>query len=91
MISTRFSNLTGSWLLWRVVGILVVSLMGCGVMSEANRLGADLDVGVDGLVAGIAGIHIKVSVAIERPLKKGERDAGDSGGDRGFVAPWVFP
>jgi hypothetical protein len=62
----------------------VFFLSGCAFVNDANRLGADLDLGIDGIIANVAGVHLKTSVAIER--SKDEAKPGGAGAiDRGFL------
>jgi len=69
--------------LWPLIALLFT---GCAFFSDANRVGADFDLGIDGILANVAGIHLKAAVAIERKVgdEKGT-PADGTGGDRGFL------
>jgi hypothetical protein len=64
---------------------LVPALAGCAFWNDANRVGGDLDFGLDGILANVAGIHLKASVAIERKVGNEKGNAAAGGGDRGFL------
>lgn len=70
--------------------IFLVALLvpGCALVNDANRLGADFDLGLGGgyLASVIGDVHLKAGVAIERSGADEEGpDAGAAGGDRGFL------
>jgi hypothetical protein len=59
---------------------------GCAFWNDANRVGGDIDLGIDGILANVAGIHFKASVAIEREVGDAKGTPADgTGGDRGFL------
>jgi hypothetical protein len=65
---------------------LAFAVSGCAFFEEVNRLGADLDVGLGGLLADAVDIRVKASVAIERSgAHETDPAAGGAGGDRGFL------
>lgn len=69
--------------LWPLVPFLFT---GCAFFNEVNRLGADLDFGLGGILAEAIDVRLKASVAVERGGADEKADApGAGGGDRGFL------
>jgi hypothetical protein len=68
--------------LWPLIPLL---FSGCAFWNDANRVGGDFDLGIDGLLAQAVGVHLKASVAIERKVGY-EKDGPAAGApDRGFL------
>lgn len=65
--------------------VLLPLLCGCSIFNDANRAGIDLDVGLDGILAQAAGIHVTFSAAAERKEIGNEKARPASGRDRGFL------
>jgi len=68
--------------LWPLIPFLFT---GCAFFSDANRVGADFDLGIDGILANVAGIHLKASVAIERKVGYEKDNPAAGAPDRGFL------
>lgn len=71
-----------------LVILVAFGLPGCALVNDANRLGADFDLGLGGgyLASVIGDVHLKAGVAIERSGAHEEGDAADAAsGDRGFL------
>jgi hypothetical protein len=79
-----------------IASILIsANLFGCAIVNRSDRFGADLDVGLGGIVSTIADVHVKASVGFAKTHFRGESDGqeksveSDSGDDilglRGFL------
>jgi hypothetical protein len=69
----------------RLLPVSVLILSGCAFWNDADRVGADLDLGLDGILANVAGIHLKAGVAIERKVGYEKNGPAAGGADRGFL------
>lgn len=77
-----------------LIALLILPLPGCAIAARSDKFGAEIDVGVGGLLAYIADLRLKASIGFSKTCPNGEEaDDGkkeeavdsDPWGLRGFL------
>jgi len=69
---------------------IVVATAGCSIADKSDKLNAEVDIGIGGILSYIADLHLKASIGFSKTCK--ESDNGEETGDltdpvglRGFL------
>jgi hypothetical protein len=61
----------------RAVGsIALLLLTGCAIAARSDKFGADLDIGIGGIIGYIADVRLKASVGFSKTCKETKDDQG---------------
>lgn len=55
---------------WAAIVALVCVTAGCSIASRSDKFGADLDLGIGGIVSYIADVRLKASVGFSKTCKE---------------------
>lgn len=69
--------------------VLVACLSGCAIADRSDKFGADLEIGVGGILGYIADLHLKGSVGFSKTCTHEKKESQDEEGAGAPVDPFL--